>query len=51
MKKYSLEGRKEIYNSIEDLIDFILSSGICPSIRILKDGNPTGETAEDFLVA
>jgi|TARA_B110000908_G_C10249811_1_gene451225 hypothetical protein len=49
MKKYSLKGRTEKFNSIDDLIDFILTSGICPSIKVLKNGEPTGETAEDFL--
>jgi|21_taG_2_1085346.scaffolds.fasta_scaffold00576_23 hypothetical protein len=51
MKKYSLEGSKESFSSIGELVDYILTSGICPSIRILIDGKPTGETAEDFLVA
>jgi|TARA_R110000824_G_scaffold23996_8_gene84905 hypothetical protein len=51
MKNYSLKGRKETFNSIDNLIDFILKFGICPSIKVLKNGHETGETAADFLVA
>ena len=49
--EYSLKGRSETFNSIDQLIDFILNSGICPSIKVLRNGEPTGETAAEFLVA
>ena len=50
MKNYTLEGINKNFENLGDLINFVLESGICPSIKVLIDGKETGETAGDFLV-
>ena len=51
MTEYKIKGCNETFNNMQELIDFILSSGICPSAEILINGEPTGETVGEFLIA
>ena len=37
-------------NSIEELVDIVLSEGICPSKMLYIDGQPSGECITDFIV-
>ena len=50
MRTYTLEGINKNFDNLGNLINFVLESGICPSIKVLRDGEATGETAGDFLV-
>lgn len=38
------------FNTINELINDIISSGMDPSYEILHNGKPTHETAEDYIV-
>jgi hypothetical protein len=37
------------FNTIDELIDDVVSSGMDPSYEITKNGNGIGEMASDFL--
>jgi hypothetical protein len=37
-------------NSIEELVDIVLSEGICPSKMLYIDGQPSNEYITDFIV-
>ncbi len=41
---------KEEFNSLGELIDRVIYSGMDPSYEITKDGKGTGEILEDFIV-
>jgi hypothetical protein len=41
---------KEEFNSLEELIDHVMYSGMDPSYEITKNGKGTGEYLEDFIV-
>jgi len=49
---YSLDCKNytENFDSIDELIDDIISSGMDPNYEITRDGEPIGETAWDFMV-
>ena len=38
------------FNTIDELIDDVVSSGMDPSYEITKNGKGTGEYLEDFIV-
>jgi hypothetical protein len=48
---YHLKNEQELFENIYDLVDYVLSAGICPSAEIYADGTATGEHIDDFLVA
>ena len=37
-------------NSIEELVDIVLSEGICPSAMLYIDGKPSNEYITNFIV-
>ena len=37
-------------NSIEELVDIVLSEGICPSKMLYIDGQPSNECITDYIV-
>ena len=41
---------KEEFNSLEELIDRVMYSGMDPSYEVTKNGKGTGEFLEDFIV-
>ena len=50
-KKYSLKPdflTKE-FDTMEELLDYVLDFGVDPSYEITINGEPSGETAMDFL--
>tara|TARA_R110002096_G_scaffold423897_1_gene631441 strand:- start:320 stop:496 length:177 start_codon:yes stop_codon:yes gene_type:complete len=50
-KKYSLKPDflpKE-FDTMEELLDYVLDFGVDPSYEITINGEPSGETAMDFL--
>tara|TARA_Y100000401_G_scaffold32952_1_gene24359 strand:- start:10261 stop:10419 length:159 start_codon:yes stop_codon:yes gene_type:complete len=48
---YHLQDEQELFENIYELVDYVISEGICPSATIYADGKPTGEHVEDFIVA
>ena len=48
---YHLQDEQELFENIYDLVDYVISAGICPSAKIYADGKPTEEYVEDFIVA
>lgn len=50
MRKYSLSSISKSFDSIYELVDYVMDHGICPSYEILLNGSKTGEYVEDFLV-
>jgi len=51
MTIYHLKNENELFENIYDLVDYVISAGICPSVEFYKNGEPMGEYAEDFIVA
>ena len=49
---YSLDCNyyKKKFNTISELIDDVLSSGMDPNYEITRNGSSTGETAWDLMV-
>ena len=49
---YSLDCNyyKKEFNSIDELIDEVTTSGMDPNYEITYNGTPTGETAWDLMV-
>jgi hypothetical protein len=49
---YSLkcEYYKKEFNTIDELIDNVMMSGMDPSYEITRDGKGTGELLEDYLM-
>lgn len=41
---------KKKFNTITELIDDVLASGMDPNYEITRNGKPTGETAWDLMV-
>ena len=37
-------------NTIEELVDIVLSEGICPSAMLYIDGQPSNECITDYIV-
>ena len=37
------------FDSIDALLDDVITSGMDPNYEIMKDGEPTGETAWDLI--
>jgi hypothetical protein len=37
------------FDSIDELIDYVVSSGMDPNYEITRNGNPIGETAIDLI--
>jgi len=50
MRKYSLSSISKSFDSIYDLVDYVLSNGICPSCEIILNGSKTGEYVQDYMV-
>jgi len=50
MNIYHLKNEEQLFESIYDLVDYVISAGICPSATIYKNGNPTTELVEEFIV-
>ena len=51
--EYSIKVNDEQWlgaNTIEKLVDIVLSEGICPSAVLYIDGNPSNEFITDFIV-
>jgi hypothetical protein len=40
----------EEFNTLDELIDDVISSGMDPSYEITRNGSPTGETVWDLMV-
>jgi hypothetical protein len=51
MEIYHLQDEKELFSNIQELINYVISAGICPSVEFYKNGEPMGEYAEDFIIA
>jgi hypothetical protein len=41
---------KKEFPTLQELIDDVMYSGMDPSYEILRDGKPTGEELQDFIV-
>ena len=40
----------EEFNTLDELIDDVISSGMDPNYEITRNGSPTGETVWDLMV-
>jgi len=49
METYSLQDYSESFATIDELINFVMMNGICPSCQIIKDGEKTGEYVQEYL--
>ena len=50
MKNYSISSSNEKFECIYKLVDYVVQNGICPSCKVLVDGEFQGEYIVDFLV-
>jgi len=51
--EYSIKVNDEQWlgaNTIEELVNIVLSEGICPSKTLYVDGQPSNECITDFIV-
>lgn len=51
--EYSIKVNDEQWlgaNTVEKLVDIVLSEGICPSKTLYIDGQPSNECVTDFIV-
>lgn len=50
MRIYHLKNEEELFANIQELVDYVIMAGICPSAEIYRDGKPTGELVEEQIV-
>ena len=48
-KRYTIKNSDLSFDSIEELTDFVIIQGICPSAKLIDKGVETSERIEDFL--
>ena len=46
---YSIKDHDQFFDSIDELCDYVLLNGICPSAEIMYNGQPTNAQVSDFL--
>ena len=46
---YSLANLKQEFNSIDELVNYVMESGADPNYEILKDGKGIGEQVIDLI--
>ena len=47
---YSLPNISEEFDSIAELVNFVLQEGVDPNYEVTKNGNGMGEDLTDFIV-
>ena len=50
LKKGKESENNPYFENVDQLIDYVIWNGICPSKEIYRNGEKTGEYAQDFLV-
>ena len=47
---YHLKNEEELFANIQELVDYVVMAGICPSAEIYRDGDSMGEYVVDYVV-
>ena len=50
MRIYHLKNEEELFANIQELVDYVISAGICPSAEVYRDGEKYGGCIVDYIV-